>query len=93
MNRAVAANAAEGELLSLDRLLPGQWGQVVQLTTTGSMRRRLLDLGLIAGTAVECLGRSPGGDPSAYRIRGTVIALRACDSCTILVRRMGRCAP
>ena len=29
--------------------------------------------------------RSPMGDPSAYLIRGTVIALRRCDCCGIRV--------
>ena len=43
------------------------------------MQRRLRDLGLIENTRVVCLGRSPMGDPSAYLIRGTVIALRQCD--------------
>ena len=52
------------------------------------MRRRLLDLGLVENTAVECLGRSPGGDPAAYLIRGAVIALRDSDSRDILVQRV-----
>lgn len=45
----------------------------------GSIRRRLLDMGLIQNTIVQCLGRSPGGDPSAFLIRGAVIAIRAVD--------------
>ena len=44
------------------------------------IRRRLLDMGLIRNTVVQCLGRSPGGDPSAFLIRGAVIAIRAADS-------------
>lgn len=49
------------------------------------MRRRLLDLGLIAHTEVMCLGRSPLGDPSAYLIRGAVIAIRTKDSQNIII--------
>ena len=49
------------------------------------VRRRLLELGLVAGTRVRCLGRSPLGDPSAYEIRGAVIALRDRDSAGVLV--------
>ena len=37
---------------------------------------RLLDLGFVAGTPVEVEMVSPAGDPTAYRVRGTVIALR-----------------
>lgn len=51
----------------------------------GSMRRRLLDLGLIEGTCITCLQKSPSGDPTAYFVRGTVIALRAGDAAHILV--------
>ena len=50
------------------------------------MRRRLQDIGLIEGTDVECLQKSPAGDPVAYYIRGAVIALRSEDSQNILVR-------
>jgi Fe2+ transport system protein FeoA len=35
-----------------------------------------LDLGFVPGTAVEIEMVSPGGDPTAYRVRGTVVALR-----------------
>ena len=60
---------------------------VHRLLLSGSMRRRLLDIGLVEGTEVECLGRSPGGDPSAYLIRGAVIAVRAEDARTVLIER------
>ena len=53
---------------------------------TGAMRRRLQDIGLIEGTDIECLQKSPAGDPIAYYIRGAVIALRSVDSGNILVR-------
>ena len=59
--------------------------RVSRLLSSGSMRRRLLDIGLIEGTDVECLQRSPAGDPVAYLIRGAVIALRAEDASQILV--------
>ena len=67
-------------------LQPGQRAAVRALTATGAMRRRLLDIGLIHGTAVECLGRSPGGDPTAYLIRGAVIAIRQQDAADIIVQ-------
>lgn len=43
------------------------------------MLQRLLDIGLVQNTAVECVGVSPSGDPTAYLIRGAVIALRNED--------------
>lgn len=35
-----------------------------------------MDLGIVPGTTVEAEYDSPSGDPTAYRIRGTLIALR-----------------
>ena len=64
---------------TLDILKPGQTAVVVKLNSVGSMRRRLLDIGLVEGTRVECLGKSPSGDPSAFHIRGAVIAIRSED--------------
>ena len=70
----------------LSDLAPGQRGTVRALGATGAMRRRMLDIGLAPGTEVECLGRSPAGDPSAYLIRGAVIAVRASDGRDVLLR-------
>ncbi|MGI6622103.1 MAG: ferrous iron transport protein A [Clostridiaceae bacterium] len=70
---------------SLKDLNQGQKARVKSLLSTGSIRRRLQDIGLIEGTEVECLQKSPAGDPVAYLIRGAVIALRSEDSSNILV--------
>ena len=72
-------------ITSLTQLERSQTAKVQSLLATGSMRRRLQDIGLIEGTKVECLQKSPAGDPVAYLIRGAVIALRSEDSATVLV--------
>ena len=71
---------------SLDKINVGQQAEVLELKTAGAMRRRFLDIGLCGGALVECVGRSPMGDPSAYLIRGAVIAIRAVDSKSVIVR-------
>lgn len=70
---------------SLTGLKEGQIGKVKTLYTTGSMRRRLQDLGIVEGTTIECLQKSPSGDPVAYKIRGAVIALRSEDANKIII--------
>lgn len=74
------------QTVSLCDLRPGQRGVVRALHSSGAMRRRLLDIGLIENTGVECLGRSPGGDPAAFLIRGAVIAIRDKDGRDVLLR-------
>lgn len=70
---------------TLKDLKQGQIAKVNSLLSTGSIRRRLQDIGLIEGTKVECLQKSPAGDPTAYLIRGAVIALRSEDSSNVMV--------
>lgn len=69
----------------LSALRVGERARVSALCAEEGMRRRLLDLGLVAGTPVCCVHRSPSGDPGAYLVRGAVIALRRADCAEILM--------
>ncbi len=71
----------------LNDIHPGQQATVTRLTASGEMRRRLLDIGLTPNTCVHCLGRSPLGDPSAFLIRGAVMALRRKDCQSIHIKK------
>ena len=55
-------------------------GIINDLNCNGNIRRRLLDLGLIKGTKITPVFKSPSGDPTAYEKRKTLIALRKEDS-------------
>ena len=72
--------------LTLAALEKGEAAEVKEVTGEGPMGRRFLDLGLIPGARVECLGRAPLGDPSAYLIAGAVIAIRRRDAAAVLLR-------
>jgi len=72
-------------IVSLHSIPVGKSAKVKKLLSTGTIRRRLQDIGLIEGTRVDCVQQSPSGDPIAYLIRGAVIALRSEDSAQILV--------
>ncbi len=74
---------------TLSDISPGERAVVRSLHTDAALYRRLLDIGLTPGTEVECVGRSPCGDPAAYLIRGAVIAIRAEDGKQIAVERAG----
>lgn len=72
----------------LQELTVGERAIVESLHMTGGMRRRLLDIGFVEDTVVECVGRAPSGDPIAFYIRGAIIALRREDCRSIYVRRL-----
>ncbi len=81
----VSLEGMNPNILTLNKLPQGKAARVKNLSSGGAMRRRLQDMGLIEGTRVECLQKSPAGDPVAYFIRGAVIALRSEDSSGIWV--------
>ncbi len=70
---------------SLWDLQSGETGIVERLECLGSLRRRLLDVGFVTGARVQCVGKSPHGDPKAFLVRGAVIALRSEDGKKILL--------
>ena len=68
------------ESLTLNQLKIGESMVVSRVCADAPMRRRLEDIGVVAGTRISCLMLSPLGDPRAYLIRGAVIALRSIDA-------------
>ena len=77
----------------MNTLHEGEAANVLRILPNARLHARLIDLGLIEGTSVECVRKSPAGDPVAYRIRGAVIALRGEDSSQILVQRRKEGSP
>ncbi len=76
------------DALPLSQLPDGQEAEVVAIdpAVQGFTRRRLLDLGLTPGARVRPELRPFFNDPRAYRVRGTLIALRNDQAERIWVR-------
>ncbi|MBS3945249.1 MAG: metal-dependent transcriptional regulator [Melioribacter sp.] len=53
----------------------------------GQQRRRLLDFGIVPGTVIKARLKSLSGDPTAYEVRGTTVALRKNQSDKIFIKR------
>jgi DtxR family Mn-dependent transcriptional regulator len=79
----------------LSSLTIGQQATVVDLSPAcrGPERRRLLDLGVVPGTVIRAELVSTGGDPTAYRIRGAMIALRNAQADLIHVKMQTDAVP
>ncbi len=73
--------------MKLSDLKLNETAVVKKINTSTDIRRRFLDIGLVENTRVKCVGKSPLGDPSAYFIRGAVVAIRDVDASTVLVER------
>jgi DtxR family Mn-dependent transcriptional regulator len=79
----------EGPFETLDQLDLGEHAWVLGISPQCRQmeRRRMFDLGLLPGTEVVAELRSPGGDPTAYRIREASIALRREQASMIRISR------
>lgn len=68
----------EGKFKTLSSLKVGEQGTILGIAKAlrGQQRRRLMDLGIVPGTKIEAELESLTGDPVAYRVRGTTVALR-----------------
>ncbi len=69
--------------MTLYELPLNKTGIVDKLNCNGNIKRRLLDLGLVKGTKITPVLKSPSGDPTAFEIRRTLIALRKED-CSLI---------
>jgi len=84
------ADVLNDDTESLSNLHPGERGSVVSISAAcrGLERRRLMDLGILPGTVITAKMRGPSGDPTAYRIRDALIALRREQAERISVTRL-----
>jgi DtxR family Mn-dependent transcriptional regulator len=83
------AQEMEGPYDSLSSLKLGESGVVIGISKAcrGMQRRRLMDLGIVPGTAVSAELKSASGNPTAYNIRGAMIALRKDQASMVHIRR------
>lgn len=90
-----ADEAADTSRATLLDARPGRTVRVASVSRAcqGAQRRRLLDLGLVPGTAVTPELTSAAGDPVAYRIRGALIALRRTQARLIWIETPEAPAP
>lgn len=63
----------------------GQRAQVVKLTGTGAVRRRIMDMGITKGTEIFVRKVAPLGDPVEVNVRGYELSLRKEDAALIEV--------
>lgn len=72
-------------MVSLSKLLPGQFGKVVALNAERAVDQRLMALGLLPGMVVKVVRRAPLGDPIELTFGGVEICLRQVEARDILV--------
>ncbi len=62
-------------------------GIIDKIECDEGIKRRLLDMGLVKGTNIVPILVSPSGDPRAFLVRGTIIAIREDDAKNIKIKK------
>ncbi len=70
---------------SLKELKPGEKGRITKVSGAGSVRRRIMDMGVVAGAEVVLERKAPLGDPVEVKIRGYHLSLRKEEAANIFV--------
>ena len=77
--------------MNLNSLGRGQYARVVKVKAEGSVKRRLNELGVIPDTLVYFIRKSPLGDPVAFYVRGSTVAIRKTDLNNIIIDDIKEC--
>lgn len=72
--------------MTLRDLKPGQSGIVASIKGSGSIRRRVLEMGVTPGTGIEVIKVAPLGDPVEVMLRGYDLSLRREEAEAIELR-------
>lgn len=77
------------EKVLMRNMLPGRKGIIREVIAPGDLGRRIRDMGLVPGAAVEMLGRAPLQDPVAVRLTGFTLTLRNNEADYIMLEKEG----
>ena len=69
----------------LSDLKPGESGTVLKVEGNKSIRRRMMDMGLLKGAEVQVKRVAPLGDPIEFSVRGYSLSLRKYEAQAIHV--------
>lgn len=71
--------------VALSAVPVGTEARVKRVTGEASLRRRLLEMGLIPGIVIKVEGVAPLGDPVEVRVRGYLLTLRRNEAASVFV--------
>lgn len=74
--------------MNLAMLRPGEQGKITSIASMGSLKRRLMDLGVLVGEKVKVERVAPLGDPIEVTIKNYNLSLRKKEAEGITVEVM-----
>lgn len=71
---------------SLKELEPGQKAKVIKIGGDRSIRRRIIDMGIVLGSEIEMERYAPLGDPVEVKLKGYHLSLRKIEAEKIKIK-------
>ena len=78
------------DIISLKDMKQKEKGEIISIRGSGAIHRRLLDMGLVRGSAVEVERIAPLGDPIEVKIKGYHLSLRKSEAENIMVKAVSQ---
>ncbi|HOO54234.1 MAG TPA: ferrous iron transport protein A [Methanothrix sp.] len=69
----------------LNEMERGERGKVVEISSCGSLRQRIMDMGIVRGAEIEMVRRAPLGDPLEFLLRGYKLTLRRGEAANVFL--------
>jgi ferrous iron transport protein A len=70
---------------TLNDLRPGEKARIIKVLAKGTVRRKLMDMGMVPGSEIEVVRTAPLGDPIEFRIKGYSLSMRKQEAVNIVV--------
>jgi len=69
----------------LDEMERGERGKVIEISPCGSLRSRIMDMGIVRGAEIKMVRRAPFGDPLEFLLKGYRLTLRRGEAENVLL--------
>ena len=68
---------------TLDQLSDGEEAMIAEVVGDDGVAIRIMEMGIIDGMSVRCIGRAPLGDPIEFEVRGSRVSLRSAEAARV----------
>lgn len=67
----------------LDEMRPGETGKITAISPCGTLRCRMMEMGLVKGAELKVIRLAPSGDPVEVLLKGYSLALRKKEAVNV----------
>ena len=73
------------KILTLNDIPPGSGAVIVKIRGQSPFKRRLLEMGLVRGSAIRKIKLAPLADPAEFEIKDCHLSLRRAEAADVIV--------